>query len=217
LLGAAADRGWPVLASYGLTEACSQVATQRPGTVNRGELGVGVPLPGIGVHLDGGVIHIDGPTLASGYLGAGAEELITAERGFRTRDLGRFDAAGNLHVLGRVDDLIISGGENVAPWEVEAMLQGCAGVLEACVFGIDDPRFGQVVVAGLRTRVDDVEALIAAVDREARQRLASFKRPRSYVCATEFAHNQNGKLDRASTISELRARLAAGPRQGQRG
>jgi O-succinylbenzoic acid--CoA ligase len=211
LLGDCADRGWPVLASYGLTEACSQVATQQPGTVNRGGLGVGAPLPGIGVRIEDGVIHVDGPTLASGYLGAGAEQRIDAQRGFRTRDLGRFDASGHLHVLGRVDDLIISGGENVAPWEVEATLQGCEGVLDACVFGVADPRWGQLVAAGLRTRASDVEALIASVDREARRELASFKRPRRYVCVREFVYGKNGKLDRAATVRELSARLAAAP------
>jgi O-succinylbenzoic acid--CoA ligase len=211
LLGATADRGWPVLTSYGLTEACSQVATQRPGTVNRGDRGVGVPLPGVGVRIEDGVIHIHGPTLASGYLGAGAEEVISAERGFRTRDLGRFDGVGQLHVLGRVDDLIISGGENVAPWEIESLLQACDGVLEACVFGLDDARWGQVVVAGLRTRVADIDGLIATVDRTLCQRLATFKRPRSYVCAPEFVHNATGKLDRAATIALLRARLTASP------
>jgi O-succinylbenzoic acid--CoA ligase len=207
LLAATADRGWPVLASYGLTEACSQVATQPPGTVNRGELGVGVPLPGVSVRLDGGVITVHGPTLASGYLGAGAEETISAEGGFRTRDLGRFDATGHLHVLGRVDDLIISGGENIAPWEVESMLADCEGVLEACVFGVDDERWGQVVVAGLRTRSNDADGVVAAVASEARRRLASFKRPRAYVCTQEFVNNKNGKLDRAATIAALRVRL----------
>jgi O-succinylbenzoic acid--CoA ligase len=216
LLGATAERGWPVLTSYGLTEACSQVATQRPGTVNRGERGVGVPLPGIGVRIEGGVIQIDGPTLASGYLGAGEEEIISEKRGFRTRDLGRFDSAGQLHVLGRVDDLIISGGENVAPWEVETLLQGCEGVLEACVFGADDARWGQIVVAGIRTRVADVDGLIAAVERVARERLASFKRPRFYVCEPEFVQNRNGKLDRAATIELLRARLLESPGRHRR-
>jgi O-succinylbenzoic acid--CoA ligase len=109
LLGAAATRGWPILTSYGLTEACSQVATQRPGTPHDAQRGVGVPLPGIGVRIDAGVIHIDGPTLASGYIGAGVDETIDRGRGFRTRDLGRIDSAGELHVLGRVDDVIISG------------------------------------------------------------------------------------------------------------
>jgi len=211
LLEAGAERGWPILTSYGLTEACSQVATQRPGTPRGEGRGVGVPLPGIEVRIDAGVIHIFGPTLASGYIGAGADATIDAERGFRTSDLGRIDPAGELHVLGRADDLIISGGENVAPAEIEAALQTCAGVLEVCVFGVSDPRWGQAVVAGLRTRGGDPRALIAAAAGEARQRLAGFRRPKFYVCLQEFRYGKNGKLDRAATISALRDELARGP------
>lgn len=207
LLRDCAQRSWPVLTSYGLTEACSQVATQRPGTPHAEERGVGVPLPGIGVRIDAGVIHVDGPTLASGYVGAGADETIDAARGFRTRDLGRLDADGALHVLGRVDDLIISGGENVAPWEIEPVLEACSGVLEACVFGVPDARWGEVVAAGLRTRAGADEALVAAAARAARQRLAPFRRPRFYVCVRQFEHGKNGKLDRAATIRGLRAAL----------
>lgn len=211
LLRAGAERGWPILTSYGLTEACSQVATQRPGTPHDERRGVGVPLPGVGVRIEAGIIHVDGPTLASGYIGAGADETIDPARGFRTRDLGRIDAAGELHVLGRVDDVIISGGENVAPAEVEAVLQACSGVLEACVFGVPDPRWGEAVVAGLRTRDGDSPALIAAVAQEARLRLAAFRRPKFYVCVGEFVHGKNGKLDRAATARALGDELVRAP------
>jgi o-succinylbenzoate---CoA ligase len=200
-------RRWPVLTSYGLTEACSQVATQRPGT-GRGP-GVGVPLPGIGVSIEDGVIQISGPTLATAYLGVGGETPIAAT-GFRTRDLGRLDASGQLCVLGRVDDLLISGGENVVPWEVESMLARCEGVLEVCVFGVPDERWGEVVVAGLRTR-SDADTLLPAVARAARRELAAFKRPRFYVCSAEFVYGKNGKLDRLATSAELRARVLAAP------
>ncbi|HTV20526.1 MAG TPA: AMP-binding protein [Polyangiaceae bacterium] len=211
LLAAAAERGWPILTSYGLTEACSQVATQRPGTAYDERRGVGVPLPGIEVRIEAGVIHIAGPTLASGYIGAGVDETFDAVRGYRTRDLGRLDAAGELHVLGRVDDLIISGGENVAPAEIEGVLQGCPGVLETCVFGVPDPRWGEAVVAGLRTRVDDTAGLIASAAAEARRRLAGFRRPKFYVCTREFAHGKNGKLDRAATVAALSRELERDP------
>jgi O-succinylbenzoic acid--CoA ligase len=211
LLRAGAERGWPILTSYGLTEACSQVATQRPGTPHDEQRGVGVPLPGVGVRIENGIIHIDGPTLASGYIGAGVDETIDPVRGFRTRDLGRIDAAGELHVLGRVDDVIISGGENVAPAEIEAVLQTCAGVLEVCVFGVPDPRWGEAVVAGLRTREGDDAALIAAVAAEARRRLAAFRRPKFYVCARDFVQGKNGKLDRAATASALGEALMQAP------
>lgn len=201
-------RAWPVLTSYGLTEACSQVATQTPGTRRGPGIGVGVPLPGVGLDIEDGVIRISGPTLASAYLGAGSEVPIGAA-GFRTRDLGRIEA-GQLYVLGRVDDLIISGGENVMPWEVESVLAGCEGVLEACVFGIPDARWGEAVVAGLRTR-DEPGPLVASVARAARERLASFKRPRYYVCAAEFVYGKNGKLDRAATSARLAAIVGAAP------
>jgi O-succinylbenzoic acid--CoA ligase len=211
LLRAAAERGWPVLTSYGLTEACSQVATQRPGTPHDEQRGVGVPLPGVGVRIESGVIHVDGPTLACGYIGAGVDETIDPAQGFRTRDLGRIDAAGELHVLGRIDDVIISGGENVAPAEIEAVLQTCAGVLEVCVFGVPDPRWGEAVVAGLRTREGDSVALISAAAGEARRRLAVFRRPKFYVCVPEFVHGKNGKLDRAATAHALGEELARAP------
>jgi O-succinylbenzoic acid--CoA ligase len=210
LLRAGAERGWPILTSYGLTEACSQVATQRPGSAHDERRGVGVPLPGVAVRIEDGVIHIHGPTLASGYIGAGVDETIDPVRGFRTRDLGQLDAAGELHVLGRVDDLIISGGENIVPAEIEAVLQTCSGVLEVCVFGVPDPRWGEAVVAGLRTRADDPRGLIAAVAGEAR-RLAAFRRPKFYVCLREFTYGKNGKLDRAATRLALSEELSRAP------
>lgn len=211
LLERCAERRWPVLTSYGLTEACSQVATQLPGQPVTADAGVGRPLPGIGVHIDGGLIRISGPTLASGYLIGERVEPFDAARGFLTRDLGRLDASGQLHVLGRADDLIISGGENVAPWEVESALVFCPGVLEACAFGVDDARWGQVVAAGVRTRRGDPAALLAELEREARARLAPFKRPRFYVCVSELVYGKTGKLDRAASIELLRQRLAEDP------
>lgn len=209
LLDACAERGWPVLTSYGLTEACSQVATQRPGTLNRGQLGAGPPLPGVGVRLDDGVICISGPTLFSGYIGGSNPDVLTGPE-LRTRDLGRFDADGNLHVVGRIDDLIITGGENVAPWEVEAVLESCPGVLEACVFGVEDVRWGQLVAAALRTSAPR-EGLVEAVHAESQRRLAAFKRPRLYACTSTFVHGRTGKLDRVATARALAAALLPVP------
>ncbi len=206
LLHVCADRGWPLLTTYGLTEACSQVATQRPGTENRGGLGSGPPLPGVDVRVRDGVVEISGPSLFSGYLGRQYTPGVDAEGWFRTGDLGRFDDAGNLHVLGRHDDVIISGGENISPREVESVLEACPGVREACVFGVPDPRFGQVVAAALR--IDAVcPDLVVTVDRECRQKLANYKRPRLYASATAFVYGKTGKLDRHATASALLAQL----------
>lgn len=211
LLRRSAERGWPVLTSYGLTEACSQVATQRPGTCSRAELGVGFPLPGVGVRLEQGCIVLTGPTLASGWLEGARVELIDAGRGYSTSDLGRFDGDGRLHVLGRADDVIISGGENVVPAEVEGVLSGCDGVLEACVFGVPDGRFGEVVAAGLRTERRDVRSVVAEADAAARAALAVYKRPRYYVCARDFVYKQTGKLDRRETSAALRRGVLGDP------
>lgn len=211
LLERCASRSWPVLTSYGLTEACSQVATRSPRRQPGDEAGVGVPLPGVGVHIDGGLIRITGPTLAAGYLSGDRVEPFDAALGFLTRDMGHLDEAGRLHVLGRADDLIISGGENVAPLEIESALVQCPGVLEVCAFGVEDPRWGQVVAAGIRTADTSPAELVAALDREARRRLATYKRPRYYVCAPEFTYGNNGKLDRRATSAALRSRLEAEP------
>jgi len=211
LLARCAERRWPVSTSYGLTEACSQVATHRPGAFDRGEPGVGLPLPGVGVHIENGLIVISGPTLASAYLAPGGLlERIGGEGGFRTRDLGCIDDQGRLHVLGRVGDLIISGGENVMPWEIESELASCPGVLEACAFGVPDPRWGELIVLGVRTHERDEAALVRALDERARERLASYKRPRRYVCVPEFRYNRTGKLDRAGTLQMLEALARAG-------
>jgi len=206
LLSACADRGWPVLTSYGSTEACSQVATQRPGTTNRGDLGAGHPLPGVEVQLRDGAIQLRGPTLFSGYL-AGPLQPFDAEGWFTTGDLGHFDEQGRLHVLGRSDHVIISGGENVSPGEVEAVLEACPGVLEACVFGVPDPHWGQLVAAALRVRDLDPETILAGAERSAERLLAAFKRPRSYVLAPAFVCGPTGKLDRRATAEALRAQL----------
>lgn len=213
LLAAAVERGWPVLTSYGMSEACSQVTTQTLGTLQRGELGSGRPLPGVEVRLVDGVIQVRGPNLMTGYL-AGPSEPFTADGWFRTRDLGRFDEHGNLHVLGRADHTIISGGENVEPAEVEAILESCRGVREACVFPVSDAHWGQVVAAGLC--LDDgaeaPEHVLLRVQSAVEQKLAAFKRPRTYALVERFVHNRTGKLDRKATAAALTSALRPAPR-----
>jgi acyl-CoA synthetase (AMP-forming)/AMP-acid ligase II len=127
--------------------------------------------------------------------------------------LGHFDEQGRLHVLGRSDHVIISGGENVSPTEVEAVLEACPGVLEACVFAVPDPHWGQRVAAALRVRELDAETVLAGAESLAERLLAAFKRPRHYVLATAFVYGPTGKLDRRATAEALRERLR--PARGQ--
>ncbi len=167
LLEEARAAGWPVRATYGLTQACSQVAVD------------GRPLPGLAVTLaPDGEILVEGPTVAGGGV-------------LQTGDLGRFDDSGCLHVIGRKSDTIVTGGENVAPAEVEAALLAHPAVADAGVFGRPDPEWGEAVTASvvLREPADpqELREWVAA-------RLARFKVPKSVEPAEALPRNASGKL-----------------------
>lgn len=186
LIARARKAGIPALATYGLSETCGQVATQRlsdPDTSSAGFV-----LPGIEVRLVSERIAIRGPSLASG--------LPLSEGFFVTDDLGRFDDAGRLVVLGRGGDRIITGGENVDPLEVEHVLDACAGVEKSCVFGVADPEWGErIAVAIVASPTYRREDLL----NHAAKLLAPFKRPRLIAELESLCSTPTGKLDRAST------------------
>jgi O-succinylbenzoic acid--CoA ligase len=198
LLERAADRGVPVLTTYGLTEACSQVTTEPVGTILRGEAGVGFPMPGVEVRLVEGAIQVRGPTLLSGYCPPLAAAATDADGWFHTDDLGRFDAEGRLHILGRRSDVIITGGENVFPAEVEAVLERCPRIAAACVFGVADDTWGELVAVALvpSTEGPPSDDVLEAFQRD---HLAQHRRPRLVAIVTELGATPAGKLDRKST------------------
>jgi O-succinylbenzoic acid--CoA ligase len=200
LLARAHDAGWPVLPTYGLTEACSQVATQPYGTRAWGESGVGCPLPGIEVRIDQGDVQVRGATIMKGYLGEPSPFLPGGW--FSTGDLGHFDGQGTLHVRGRRADTINTGGENVAPAEVESQLASCPGVDAVCVFGIDDDAWGQVVAAAfVGSATEDSFA------RYASGNVAGFKRPRWIAKLETFPVTGSGKVDRRAVVQDGIGRL----------
>ena len=206
LLARAAERGLPALTTYGMTETCAQVATQRPGTIPGGDLGVGPPLAGAIVRiLDGsGAIAVRSPALLTTYLD-GAPPL-TPDGFFITRDVGALDEHGNLHVLGRLDDVITSGGEKVHPVEVEQHLEQIPGIAAACVFGVPDDEWGERIAAALVSTSG--VALPDALDLdELRERLAPFKRPREVAWLSALPLHPTGKLDRRAAASSARDRL----------
>ena len=190
LLERSRAQGAPVLQTYGLTEACSQVATERPSEADGST--AGPPLPGLEVRIVDGQIEVRGPTVApqfgSGWL--------------QTKDLGSLDAQGRLTVLARRIDLIISGGENVYPAELERVLGEHPSIREVALGAREDPRWGQVPVAVVVWR----EGALAEETLEAwcRARLAGFKVPRAFISAAALPRNANGKVDRAA----LRALVA---------
>ncbi len=198
LLRRARERHLPLLPTYGLTEACSQVATQRYGSAGSLEAGCGPPLAGIEVRTVKGIVQVRGATLMEGYLPLGEEPSpFEADGWFSTGDLGRLDEAGNLHLSGRRRDLIITGGENVYPTEVEGVLLEHGAVREACVFGIEDPHWGQIVAAALVAETEE-PPVAEEILRHLQGRLAAFKHPRQLRWLDSLPLGANGKVDSAA-------------------
>ncbi len=209
-------QGLPVLQTYGLTEACSQVATERPGEADGRS--AGPALPGLTLRVasaDGasvqpgepGEIHVRGPTLMAGYLDEPEATARALAGGWlRTGDVGALDSLGRLRVLARGTDLILSGGENVYPAEVEAVLASHPAVAEAAVVGRSDAAWGEVPVAAVVLRPGaQAEGLIAW----ARTRLAGFKVPREVVAVAALPRTAAEKVDRVAV-----RRALAGPGPG---
>jgi malonyl-CoA/methylmalonyl-CoA synthetase len=189
--------GHQVLERYGMSET-GMIASnplcgeRRPGTV-------GLPLPGMEIRLAGGQeseIEVRGPGVFRGYWHQpdADAEAFTRDRWFRTGDLGRYDEAGYLVICGRAKELIISGGHNVWPREVEEVIEAMPGVREAAVVGGADPEWGEVVVAHVVTESGEVTA--DAILDWCRVRLARYKVPRRVVFARELPRNHMGKLQR---------------------
>jgi len=177
LLERAAAAGVPTVSTYGLTEACSQVTTGGP------------PLFCTRVRIgDAREILVAGPTVAPGAL--------SADGWLHTGDEGAVDD-GKLIVTGRAGDTIITGGENVAPAEVEAVLESHRAVAEAAVHGVPDPEWGERLVATVVLRAGET-----ATDEElrgyCRVRLAGYKVPRVYRFSPELPRTASGKLLRRS-------------------
>jgi O-succinylbenzoic acid--CoA ligase len=175
LLERAAAAGVPVAPTYGLTEACSQVATH------------GVPLFCTRVALSArGEILVTGPTVAPAVGPV-----------LHTGDLGATDERGCLTVTGRLADTIVTGGENVAPAEVEAVLAAHPAVAEAAVHGRADPEWGEAVVATVVLR-PGAEATAETLRRHCAERLAAFKVPKAVAFARALPRTASGKVARAA-------------------
>lgn len=200
----AVSRRVPALATYGCTEACSQVATQR--NAQAGSPGSGAPLAGIEVRVQDGQIEVRGDVLMDGYLGSDRHGAPwTSDGWLRTGDFGSFLADGQILVGGRVDDLIVTGGENVSPHEVEAWLQTVPGVVSACVFSLPHDAWGEEVVAALVT--DGAQYEQATLRERLARELAAHKRPKRMCMLDALPLNRSGKVDRAAVEAQSSTRL----------
>jgi len=205
LLARARGLGFPIATTYGLTETASQVATL-PLELARAEVdAVGPALPGHALRIvspngvtlpagQPGEIAVRGPTLMKGYLGRPAETAAALRDGWLfTGDVGALDARGFLCVLDRRSDLIVSGGENVYPAEVESALREHPAVGDAGVAGEPDPRFGRRVAAWIVLR-PEARASAPELDAFCRGRIAGYKVPRAFHFVDELPRGPSGKL-----------------------
>jgi O-succinylbenzoic acid--CoA ligase len=193
----------PLLTSFGLTETGSQIVARhyterRAPLPRRGEfVSSGHALAGVEIKLVGERIAVRTAALLSGYLGA-ATPALDADGWFVTCDRGVLGPEGELYVLGRSDSVIISGGENVDPEEVERALRVLPEVEDACVFGVPCGEFGQRVVAVVVPAAGKAGLELEHLTVQLRSQLARFKLPRALVLAEGLPFTTSGKLDRRS-------------------
>jgi O-succinylbenzoic acid--CoA ligase len=218
LLDRCASLGVPVVQTYGLTETCSQVATlaledvrRRSGAAGKplypNEVRIATPSGGEGSRDEAGEILVRGPIVMAGYAGRpDATARAIVDGWLHTGDVGRLDREGYLYVLDRRDDLIVTGGENVYPAEVEAVLLSHPSITEVGVVGVADETWGQRVVAVARLSSDATHLDTGALQDLCRSRLAGYKVPREIRFVSEpLPRTASGKLRRAA----LRDLLAA--------
>ena len=201
LQSAAREAGIGIVTTYGMTETCG-------GCVYDGR-----PLAGVQVHLDDGRVLLGGEVVARGY--SGRPELSASAfdgHRFRTGDLGRVDGDGTLAVLGRADDVIVTGGVNVVPREVEDLLLADPAVAEVAVIGVPDPQWGQRVVAVVVSGAGSPPTLASLRRRVTATSLPALA-PRQLVLVPEMPLLGTGKPDRRNlrVLAERDVRARTNP------
>ncbi|MDD5240555.1 MAG: class I adenylate-forming enzyme family protein [Sulfuricella sp.] len=205
--------GWPLCATYGMSETGSQVATlcELPEDWAPGQ--VGMPLPGLEVEIIGenglpasgiGRIRVRGTAVMAGYANPQHQHGLGLNDGwFVSGDLGRLDEQGHLHVLGRHDDMLVSGGVNVHPQMVESALERCSGVAEAALTALADEVWGDLLVAFVVGEAED-----EALEQWCRNELPNAMRPRRFVHVKALPRNALSKLDRHALRRLAQGKLA---------
>jgi len=196
-----ARTGQAILERYGMTE--TNMITSNPHDGARRAGTVGHSLPGVSLRLatpdDHGIggIEVKGPNVTPGYWRNPDKtaESFTIDGWFITGDLGQIDDAGYLSIVGRAKDLVISGGFNIYPKEIETEIDALPGVLESAVYGLPHPDLGEVVAAAVvltTPATTDAEAIRAALAT----RLARFKIPRNLRILPDLPRNAMGKVQK---------------------
>jgi malonyl-CoA/methylmalonyl-CoA synthetase len=207
--------GHTILERYGMTETGMNTSNPCDGERRGGT--VGMPLPGVEVRVvddndttlkagETGHIQVRGPNVMPGYwmLPEKNQEEFTADGFFRTGDLGAYDDRGYLSIVGRAKDMVISGGENVYPKEIEMLLDELPGVRESAVFGVPHADFGEAVVAAI-VLAAGAQLTEKAVIEHLKAKLANFKVPKRVVFVADLPRNAMGKVLK----SDLRAKYGS--------
>jgi malonyl-CoA/methylmalonyl-CoA synthetase len=201
--------GFAILERYGMTE--TNMITSNPYEGERRAGTVGFPLPGVSVRIcepdsgapvaqgEIGVIEVKGPNVFRGYwrMPEKTAQEFRADGFFITGDLGLIDADGYIHIVGRAKDLVISGGFNVYPKEVEDAIDAIEGVLESAVIGVPHPDFGEGVTAVV-VPLPGAELVEAAILAALGERLAKFKAPKRVFVVESLPRNAMGKVQKAA-------------------
>ena len=212
--------GQTILERYGMTETLMNTSNPYDGARIAGS--VGLPLDGVAVRLSAltgeapasagtiGMLEVKGPNVCAGYWrdAPKTRAAFSAEGWFRTGDLGRIDEAGYVWIVGRATDLVISGGYNVYPKEVEAQLDAVPGVAESAVFGLPHADFGEGVTAAvvLKPGVTLSEPQLLA---HVRARLSGYKVPKRIIFVAELPRNTMGKVRKDALRASYAALYAA--------
>lgn len=212
-------RNIPVIPSYGMTETCAQIAANpvfktpkdtdqlnsagavfKPNKTelrnkNNEEITAG----------KSGIIWLKGPQVFDGYLNTSSQDNFDENGWFNTGDFGRLDTNGNLYIEARRTDLIISGGENVSPFEVESVLKGIDLIKDAAVFGVPDPEWGQKVVAAVV--VESGKEYPSRITQEKLKKgLESYKRPKEIIAVESLPYTETSKIKRTELLSFYKRR-----------
>jgi O-succinylbenzoic acid--CoA ligase len=193
------EAGLPILQTYGMTETCSQAATVVPGEAIESLGSAGRPLPDVTLttgEAGVGEVVISGPTVSPGYLGE-----PDREGDFHTGDIGYIDDHGRLVVLGRVDDMIVTGGENVYPQHVADVLGDSGPGVRVEVVAIPDPEWGQALVA----IVVGGEHALPGLQERARELLPKYELPKHWIHVDRLPMLPGGKVDRIA-LAEIARR-----------
>lgn len=215
LITRAIEEHVPIATTYGLTEAASQVATATPEQVIKKPGSVGKALMFTSVRIvnengaslpsdEYGEVVVSGRTVMRGYYNNDNANSNTVQEGMlHTGDIGRVDADGDLWIIQRRSDLIISGGENIYPVEVENVLREHSAVEEVIVIGVEDPEWGQKVAAVVQLH-DGYVVTEEELVRFCQEKLARYKQPRLFRFTTEWPLTASGKINRAEVKTLLK-------------